>query len=275
MTVHSHSTGGGEPRVAEGPDIMLIARALATKWCGCSIISVSPGPRCPSVRNLSSVILPSTLRSIGCHGSMVWFDIDERILTVSVGQHTRVMANDGADPRYVALAIAVSDGTFIYFVDHRRYVNARIVEPSDVRRYVNVTGPNVTDLGRADVKRVSDAAITVERTVSEALADDAVLTGVGQRLASEALYAARISPWRPAHAVTQHEWGKVLNALHVESMRALSIGLAASVHEHVPSLSWSIPAIVYGRTRLDDGTQLVSERCTASWMLTWAPGVQT
>ncbi len=273
MTERSHNTGAGEPRVAEGPDVTLIAAALA-RWSGQTVTSIDVGPRCPSVMGVRDIVLPSTLRTVGCHGTSMWLDIDERILMVRIGQHTRVSAAI-PDPRYAAITIHMSGGASVHINDHRRFVNVRVVDPATVRRYVSAAGPNVTSVTRADVQRITRTALSVDRTIAEALADTAVVAGVGQRIASEALYAARVSPWRAGHAVLQHEWCTVLDALHVESMRALSIGLAASAQEPLPSLAWSIPATVYGRTRLSDGTPLVRERCTSAWTLTWAPGVQT
>ena len=172
MTERSHNTGAGEPRVAEGPDVTLIAAALG-RWSGLTVTSIDVGPRCPSVMGVRDIVLPSTLRTVGCHGTSMWLDIDERILMVRIGQHTRVSAAI-PDPRYAAITIHMSSGASVHISDHRRFVNARVVDPATVRRYVSAAGPNVTSVTRADVQRITRAALSVDRTVAEALADEQI-----------------------------------------------------------------------------------------------------
>lgn len=274
MTVCSHSTGAGEPHVAEGPEVHLLARAL-DRFSGLTVVGVTLGPRCPSVSGLGSVILPSMVRSAGCHGNLLWLDVDERIFAFNVGQHTRFTV-DASDARYVAMQVLLSDGTAVYVSDRLRFVNVRIVEPTDVRRSIACMGPSVLDVtGDGDPSNIIAAACSVERPIAEALHDPAVIAGVGQRLASEALLTARVSPWRPATRVQRSEWRALLGSLHVEASRALSIGTVASAGEPLPSLAWCLPAVAYGRTRLEDGTRLVHERCASGWTLSWAPDVQT
>lgn len=272
--VCSRSTGAGEPRIAEGPEVNLFAVGLQ-RFSGSLINTIALGPKCPSVRDLSTVVLPSTLRSVGCHGQLLWLDIDERIMIVNVGQHMRI-AGALADARYMAVQLSFAAGAIVHLTDRRRFVSVRIVEPADVRRMVAGMGPSVLDVhGGMDLTSVIAAACSVQRSIAEALHDQAVIAGVGQRLASEALLASCVSPWRPADQVQRSEWRALLDALHVESHRALAIGTVASAGEMLPSLAWQLPAVAYGRTHLADGTALVHEQCVSGWTITWAPGVQS
>lgn len=267
------STGAGEPRVVEAPDVILYAGALE-RLSGLAVRAISLGPKCPSVLNIDAVILPSTLRSAGCHGRLLWLDIDERILIVNVGQHVRITLAQ-PDVRYVALRLDMVDGKSVYVSDRRRFVTSRIVDPSEVRRMIAVMGPSVMDVdGDRDPTDIINRACSVERSIAEALHDPTVIAGIGQRIASEALLAAGVSPWRPVSQVHRSEWRALLTAAHVEAHRALSIGLMASTHEAMPTLAWQLPTVSYGRTHLADGTRLIREQCVSGWSLTWAPGVQ-
>lgn len=270
---HYRNTGAGERYIAEGPDVLLIATAL-TSAIGKIVTSIEVGKRCPSVRDVRLVVLPAKLRAVGCHGMLLWFDVAERVLVIKIGQHTRA-ASSPALERYAAITLGFSDGTKVHFSDRRRFVNASIMAPADVRRSVATMGPSAMRLTHDDINRVIEVATSSERTIAEALADQNVIAGLGPRTVSEALYASYISPWRPVASVTLREWRLLLDAIHIETSRALAIGMAASVAENIPSLSWDVPAITYGMTHLCDGTPIARERCTGSWTLFWVPGVQT
>jgi hypothetical protein len=102
------------------------------------------------------------VRSAGCHGNLLWLDVDERIFAFNVGQHTRFTV-DASDARYVAMQVLLGDGTTVYVSDRLRFVNVRIVEPTDVRRSIACMGPSVLDVtSDGDPSNIIAAACIVE-----------------------------------------------------------------------------------------------------------------
>jgi endonuclease-8 len=81
-------------------------------------------------------------------------------------------------------------------------------------------GPDIlADPPDLDAMRARFRAVAQEREVGDALLDQRLVSGIGNVWRAEALWDARVSPWRPLGGVTDEELSAVLESAH-EKMRA-------------------------------------------------------
>jgi formamidopyrimidine-DNA glycosylase len=73
-----------------------------------------------------------------------------------------------------------------------------------------------------DTKRLREALSKRRRAIKEVLLDQAVLAGVGNIYATEALFRARVDPHRPANTLTATELGRVARAIEASFRKTLA-----------------------------------------------------
>jgi len=134
--------------------------------------------------------------------------------------------------RFTRAAFELDDGTVVGFVDSRRFgrlIAARwddLVARPEIRR----VGPDA--LTELDADGLAAALARTRRTVKEALLDQALLAGVGNLYATEALWRAKIHPATPAHRVAVD--GKRVRGLLAAIRAALRHGLRTYQREDIP-----------------------------------------
>jgi formamidopyrimidine-DNA glycosylase len=169
------------------------------------------------------------IRGAERHGKHLWLELDRRPWPVihfgmSGGIHVRgaprvrlaSAGRRGADeawpPRFTKLALTLSDGAQVAFADARRLGRVRLRH--DPRRE-----PPVSLLGFDALREVPAAARLVtllaarSAPIKAVLLDQAFAAGVGNWIADEVLYQARIAPRRPGASLDGAEVRRLRAAL--------------------------------------------------------------
>lgn len=121
----------------------------------------------------------------------------------------------GENPRWDRFTLRFADGGRLVLHDPRRLGRA-VLDPDQ-----HGLGPDAAEVGRAVFRdRVRSGAAPVKAR----LMDQAVVAGVGNLLADEALWQARISPRRPAHGLTDEEVDRLRVAIRAAVRHALRHG---------------------------------------------------
>lgn len=128
---------------------------------------------------------------------------------------------DPSEFRHVVAEFTLSDGRILFYDDVRRLGGFRMLSSAEWRRLEATIGPEPLEPAFTGV-RLGEALAGRRAPVKNVLMDQRRLAGVGNIYASEALYAARIDPRRPAGELAASE----LNRLHRELRRTLSSALA-------------------------------------------------
>jgi formamidopyrimidine-DNA glycosylase len=171
------------------------------------------------------------------HGKQLWFETDRRpCVLVHFGMTGGLHGYDAASPRprFLRLELALEGGRRLGFTDPRRFGRIRLAD--DPRRE-----PPVSSLGfdplleMPSPQRFESALRTRRGNVKRLLLDQTFAAGVGNWIADEALYQARISPHRE------------LESLDAAEVRRLRSRLAAIVRTAV-------------------GLKSVSDRFPRSWL---------
>ncbi|MEA2249963.1 MAG: formamidopyrimidine-DNA glycosylase [Solirubrobacteraceae bacterium] len=157
-------------------------------------------------------------------GKSMWCETsgDGPILGLHLGMAGRIAIDEdpapGAWDRFV---VRFEDGGTLALRDKRRLSRARL-EPD-----LDLLGPDATEIGRAELHaRVGRGSAPVKAR----LMDQSVVSGVGNLLADETLWRARLHPRRPAGELTDDELYRLWRELRAAMRSALRKGGAHTGH---------------------------------------------
>jgi formamidopyrimidine-DNA glycosylase len=149
---------------------------------------------------------------------------DGPALGIHLGMAGRIVVDgdEAGDPRprvdrdrWDRFSIAFEDGGTMTLRDSRRLGRVRL-EPAIER-----LGPDAAEISRrAFRERVARSRMPVKARIM----DQAVLAGVGNLLADEALWRARIDPNRPANALSEEELDRLRVAVRAANRSAIAGG---------------------------------------------------
>ena len=186
-------------------------RRADLRWpIAAEIRSLLPGQRIDAVRRRAKYLLLDTaagsaLLHLGMSGSL-------RVLPGD----TPVRAHDHAD-------LALEDGRVLRFNDPRRFGCLLWQPPDTVHPVLAGLGPE--PLSEAfDGDRLFALSRGRSAPVKNFLMDQSVVVGVGNIYAAEALFAAGISPLRPAGKVSRERYRRLADAVRAILARAIDRG---------------------------------------------------
>ena len=218
------------PELPEVDAARLLAARVAT---GRRIVAVACAPDpivfADSPARVRRALLGRRVRAVRRHGKHLWFELDRRpwpsmhfgmaggmetpisagVKLVSHGSRERA---PGWPPRFTKLRLTFDDGGELVVTDARRLGRIRLRQ--DPRRE-----PPISLLGFDALMSLPTparfAALLAERgaPIKALLLDQSFSAGVGNWIADEVLYQARIAPKRPARSLSRQEAGRLRTAL--------------------------------------------------------------
>ncbi|MCA9541396.1 MAG: hypothetical protein KC620_21000 [Myxococcales bacterium] len=138
------------------------------------------------------------------------------MLLCHLGMTGKWLHRDAAEPARAGtrLRLGLDDGGWLHFVDPRRFGQVRLIaaadEPTDAA--IAGLGPDVLALCAAPGGLAGRLA-GVKRAIKVALLDQGRLAGVGNIYAAEALWRARIDPFRLANTLSDDNFARLAMAL--------------------------------------------------------------
>jgi formamidopyrimidine-DNA glycosylase len=176
---------------------------------------------------IAAALTGRTLTAAHRRGKSMWLETDGGdgpILGLHLGMAGRILVDDRVegDPAPAAdgrgwdrFALHFDDGGALVLRDKRRLSRA-VLEPR-----IELLGPDAAEIGRdAFRERVGRG----DAPLKARLMDQAVLAGVGNLLADEALWRARLSPLRPAGSLDDAELDRLRRELRAAIRSAIRLG---------------------------------------------------
>lgn len=188
---------------------------------------------------IRSELVGRTLTAVHRRGKAMWCDTDADgpTLGLHLGMSGRIIvtAGDGSSveggdyfgsgrsaaeqadvhPEWTRFSIIFDDGGSLRLFDKRRLGRVRL-DPN-----IDALGPDAATVDRDDfVARIGKGRAAVKAR----LLDQSVLAGVGNLLADETLWQARIDPRRPAETLTADELGRLHSRLIAATSSAIRLG---------------------------------------------------
>lgn len=186
------------------------------------------------------------VQAVGRKGKLWWIALEEEpwlyghlgmsgwIRQTGIEREKRLVSHgkaklddDEGNPRFLKMRLTTEAGGQVVLTDGRRLARLWLGEHSDREPKVLALGP---DAWTAPLSVSKLAAIFQRRSapIKALLLDQTLFAGVGNWVADEVLYHARISPNRPASSLTMHEIDELANCLQSVLTRAVEVDAESS-----------------------------------------------
>ena len=225
---------------------------------------------------IRAAMLGRTLTEVHRRGKSMWCDTsgDGPVLGIHLGMSGKIViaSADGTevdggdywdrgrapgDHRYTRFALRFADGGALLLVDPRRLGRVRLDPP------VETLGPDAADITRAQFRA---ALATGTAPVKARLLDQNAIAGIGNLLADQALWLAKIDPRRRVRDLTRNDVNRLYRAVLASVAAAIGAG---GVHT-LSVLPFRKPGALCPRDGVPMVTAQVGGRTT--W---WCPREQT
>jgi formamidopyrimidine-DNA glycosylase len=166
---------------------------------------------------IADALVGHQLVSAHRRGKFLWLETDDGpTLGLHLGMAGKIVVEGpGEVPRWDRFAVEFEDGTRFALRDKRRLGRA-VINPD-----FSHVGPDAALVGREDFRRL----IGVGRApVKARLLDQKWISGVGNLLADESLWQARISPRRPASSLSTDDLDRLRKELRAAIRSAIRKG---------------------------------------------------
>ena len=166
---------------------------------------------------IDAALSGATFTAAHRRGKAIWLDADRGPpLGMHLGMSGRIVV-DGPGPgeRWDRFVVHFADGGSLALRDMRRL--GRVVLDPDLSRL----GPDAADVSRPEFR----ARVGLGRApVKARIMNQSVIAGVGNLLADEGLWRARLSPRREAGSLSVAELDRLRRALRAATRRAVRLG---------------------------------------------------
>ncbi len=149
-------------------------------------------------------------------GKMMWLETDDGpILGLHLGMTGRILVDPDDTTRWDRFTVEFEDGGRLVLRDKRRLGRA-VLSPA-----LDRVGPDAAEVGRAEFRRLIGRG---RAPIKARLLDQGVVSGVGNLLADQALWQARIAPRRPASELSADELDRLRRELRSAIRSAIRRG---------------------------------------------------
>jgi len=222
----------------ELPEVESARTVIARGALGRRIVDVDDSdtfvcrPHAPG--EIRAALVGRTLTAVHRRGKSMWCDASEDgpVLGIHLGMSGKIVivGTDGSefdggdywergraagDHRYTRFSLSFADGGALLLVDPRRLGRVRLDPP------VDELGPDAADISRAQF-RAAFASGTAP--VKARLLDQNAIAGIGNLLADQALWLAKINPRRPVRDLTRNDLNRLYRAVLASVASAVGAG---------------------------------------------------
>jgi formamidopyrimidine-DNA glycosylase len=237
------------------------ARQVIERALGREIVAVDDADsyvcRPHSPGELAAALTGHTLTAAHRRGKFLWVESDGPELGLHLGMAGRMVVDEPPEPHgWDRFSLEFAGGGRLALRDKRRLGRA-VLEPD-----FSHVGPDAAEISRDDFRtRFSRSGMPVKAR----LLDQGVMAGVGNLLADETLWRARLSPHRPASSLSVEELDRLRRTMRAATRDAIANG---GVHT-----GKFMPARVRGGTCPRDRSSLALDTVGGRTTL-WCPTCQ-
>ncbi|HWQ15415.1 MAG TPA: bifunctional DNA-formamidopyrimidine glycosylase/DNA-(apurinic or apyrimidinic site) lyase [Roseiflexaceae bacterium] len=215
----------------ELPEVQRAADTLAAQIAGCRIAAVTrlDWPRMVETHapeTFAALLAGRTVCGAARRAKWLLLELDggwTLALHLRMSGYVAVYGPEAEPDRHTRLALRLADGRQVFFHDARKFGRARLLDAAGVAALDATHGPEPLD----EAFTANELARLLRgrrRAIKPLLLDQAVLAGVGNIYADEALWRARIHPLRPADTLGDAEVARLHEAIRAALRDGLERG---------------------------------------------------
>ncbi|HEX5193689.1 MAG TPA: DNA-formamidopyrimidine glycosylase family protein [Solirubrobacteraceae bacterium] len=167
---------------------------------------------------IASALTGHQLISAHRRGKFLWLDTDDGpSLGLHLGMAGRIVVNDDAEPpsKWDRFALRFSDGSRMALRDPRRLGRA-VLNPN-----FSHVGPDAADVSREDFRRLIGSGDTA---LKARLLNQKSISGIGNLLADQVLWQAKLSPARRTSTLSTEELDRLRREIRAAVRSAVRLG---------------------------------------------------
>lgn len=176
-------------------------------------------------RRLAAALVGRRVKAVGRRGKHLWFELDRRpwpSFHFGMTGSFAVYDEPAKCPRFWRLEVVFAGGVRLAFSDPRRFGRIRLLRDPANEPPIALLGAD--PLLEPPTARDLEALLGPRRAPLKAvLLDQSVFAGVGNWVADEILYQARLSPVRPASSLRREEIARLRRSLLAVVRRAVAV----------------------------------------------------
>jgi len=176
-------------------------------------------------RRLAAALRGRRVRGVGRKGKHLWLELDRRpwpAFHFGMSGSFRVYGQQAERPRYWKLELQTDDGARLALRDPRRLGRIRLLRDPANEPPISLLGFDVLD--ELPARGELQALLSRRKApIKAVLLDQGLFAGVGNWIADEALFQARISPHRPASSLAPAEVARLRKKLEAIVERAVDV----------------------------------------------------
>jgi formamidopyrimidine-DNA glycosylase len=216
----------------ELPEVEQIVRALAVTVSGRRIVAAelrlkrtAPGI---SAKSFDRKLRNSLIQAVGRRGKYIMFELDsDQVLTVHLRMTGKfiVSSENAALPPYAHVIFYLDDHRRLIFCDMRQFGRMRILPHRKVSsaRELSTLAPEPFS-EEFTVQYFIDTLSRSRRSLKQLLLDQTKVLGLGNIYASEALFLARINPFKSASSLSAQRGLRLYQAIRDVLKTAIDAG---------------------------------------------------
>jgi formamidopyrimidine-DNA glycosylase len=244
--------------VPELPEVEIAARNLRQWALGRRVEAAEADPRArrtlrPGSARVLSAVAAARFAEVRRVGKQLLITLQGPLGPVGLLSHLGmtgkwVRRRGGEEPpSHSRVRLRLDDGSVLHYRDPRLFGRLRVVHGARFEEVPEVAalGPDPLEAG-IDVPRLAERLAGTRRSVKVALLDQGLLPGVGNILASESLFRARIDPRRKARSLSPAEVRRLARAVLASVREAIEREQGPEI-TYVEEPGAENPFRVYGR----------------------------
>jgi len=221
-------------------------------------------------------LLPAKVTYVACKGKFIWVQINHAgYLCSTLGMTGKWTQNNN---KHSHVALVMSNGEKMYFNDMRNFGTLRYYSDHDnFRDKLNSIGPDML----SGYIRASEFYSLIQKhnkkTISEFLMNQKIISGIGNYLKAECLYAAKISPHRLCKHIEKEESENLFNTCRSIIRRSYESGGATISTYRQPTGEkglYSRRFAVYNQSLDPFGNRVIKETTKDKRTTHWVPDIQ-
>ncbi len=262
----------------EGPEVKTITDYLDLNYANEKLVAInilSGRYKKKPLPGIQQINLPATINRVNCKGKFIYFVLsDDKYIFNTLGMTGTWTSERKTHSRVV---FSFESGRKLYYTDVRNFGTLKIVLGTDVlSKKLKSLGPDLLN-EEVDYKTFKESFLRKKRTITENMMDQSLISGVGNYLKSEILYASKISPYRQISSLTDQELEKIYKNTKNIIKFSYSTGGATIKDYYSPDGtkgSFSKRFAVYNQSSDPLGNKVIKETTADKRTTHWVPVIQ-